>query len=170
MKPLLLSFCLLLLVGCSSTTSSTDTYEKAYKLDATSVPSILDLNDKVNTSITELFTQSPILKKISIKEGDFETAFLRDKSIARAVGCFPVGSNLMEQIEVVFRNGRLLYLRQDIFVGKNCNDAHTLLEVEKNYFLEDELVHQQRSNETYGILWKNRKEIMKLSKALLNAL
>ncbi|SFT66895.1 hypothetical protein SAMN05216474_1665 [Lishizhenia tianjinensis] len=162
--------CCVSLFGCSGPTSSTDIYEETYSLDEMILPTKDELNQEVNTSVALLFTQNPVLTKIEVENRSFDVEQLTDKSIARVVGCFTMGPNSVEQIELLFVDQKLLYLRQDVFEGENCQDASILMNVEKNYFYENQLVHQHQGRNNGVFLWKSEQELQQLSAAVLAAL
>lgn len=155
--------CCIALIGCSSPTSSTNTYAETYSLDEITVPSKEELIDKVNAAVLSLFTQHPITTEIKIEGRSFEVEHLPDNSIARVVGCFRMGPNSVEQIEILFVAGNLMYLRQDIFQGENCQNASVLMNVEKNFYFENERVHQQVENAKGLFLWKGKQELKQLA-------
>lgn len=141
-------------LGCSAPSNETKSAEKTYVVEKNSDYYKVEMSEKVNKLVLELFSQEHLTKSIYVDGKSLDCEYVSDGSVARVVGCFPLDETHVEQVEILFENKKTVYLRQDVFIGNSCNNSGSLINVEKNYVQKNEFVFVSTPLAVSTFLWE----------------
>lgn len=181
------NFIIVLLIfaqGCtssSSSKSSPDTYVNTYNSDdnlatenVNSKPSKSDLIENLNSNVTQLYLNNPIVEEFNWEGKFFTTEYSRDLGLRKMVCCYKLNENEFEQIELFIENKEVAYYRWDLFEGSSCSDMQELKNVEKGYIWNKELLYTSRLNNDVSFSLQSSEEkldfILKIESELLQGL